>query len=46
MLALIMSAARGAAATTIEAWRFAVAVIDDMRATRAEIEKQYGPLGF
>jgi hypothetical protein len=46
MIAFIIHTARSMAAAIAEAWRFTVEVIEDIRATRAEIEKQYGPLGF
>ncbi len=46
MIAVLIHTARAVADGIGEAWRFAIEMIEDIRATRAEIEKQYGPLGF
>jgi hypothetical protein len=46
MIALALTAARHARDWIAETARFLSAVIEDARATRRDIEKQYGPLGF
>jgi hypothetical protein len=42
MLAFIISLR----ASAIDLWRFTDAVIQDARALKNDMEKQYGPLGF
>ncbi len=46
MLAILIKTGTDARDAIVESWRFIDAVVQDMRQTREELEKQYGPLGF
>jgi hypothetical protein len=46
MIAVIIKTLSNIRDTGLDAWNFVDAVIQDMRQTRAQLEQQYGPLGF
>ncbi|MGL4441207.1 MAG: hypothetical protein ACRCUE_18265 [Bosea sp. (in: a-proteobacteria)] len=46
MIAIIIKGFHATTATIVDIWKFTDAVIQDIQATRKQLEDQYGPLGF